>query len=327
MKYLITGGAGSLGRALVRRLTSEGSDEHEIVVYSRDEGKHAKHYASNQRVKCYIGDVRDIERLDFVFAVEKPDYVIHAAALKRIDDAENNPTECWKTNVVGSENVCRVAIKHETRRCILISTDKACLPANVYGASKFTAERIFSHYASCATKTKFASARYGNVIASRGSFIPSWREMLRGGKRITITHPECSRYLFTLNDAVGFILNCLYYNSGFGEVFVPYLKPYNIVDVLNCLVAMEGIERFEVEDVGIRPGEKLHEDMLAITELPNSYSFKFGDDSEAVCIVPSQSKYRYKNLYKGSPMNTSLNISKDMDELTELIKRGLSETN
>lgn len=325
MRYLITGGAGSLGKALVKELSK---DNHEIVVYSRDEGKHT-YYKDYSNVKCVIGDVRDLEKLTTTFKRERPGIVIHAAALKRIDDMEHHPDECWKTNVIGSENVCKAATEADSvSKCMLVSTDKACMPINVYGASKFTAERIFSHYSTFRSNTKFASVRYGNVIASRGSFIPMWQEKLRNGETIPITHEECARFLFTLNDAVKFVLTSIDIMEGRGEVYVPYLKPYKIVDVLKVLQRMEGVQSPDVKIMGIRPGEKLHEDMLSEPEIPLS-TVHFTPGPESIVRITSQVNTNESSgrPYTGKPMNTSLNINRDLDELEALIKRGLSETN
>jgi UDP-N-acetylglucosamine 4,6-dehydratase len=322
MSYLITGGAGSLGRALVRRLTGQGE---KVIVYSRDEGKHAKHFKGMKNVTCVIGDVRDFNRLDEVMSIYQISTVIHAAALKRIDDMELNPTECWKTNVVGSENVARAAMKNQVPKCMLISTDKACLPANVYGASKFVAERTFSRLNYNSLHTKLSAVRYGNVIASRGSFIPLWRDKLRNGEEIPITDSNCARFLFTLDDAVDFILTAVSKITVGGEVFIPKLKPYNIADVLNCLAEIEGVEEYAIKDIGVRPGEKLHEDMLAVTEVPNAWLIK---DSDIIALLSSHIKRpaSFYEKYDGPILNTSIDINKDMDELKSLIVRGSNES-
>ena len=154
MKYFITGGTGSLGKALVKRLMSEG---HQVVVYSRDEGKQALIYGQKKDVKCIIGDIRDYDKLYASMKKEKPDIVIHTAALKRIDDMEYHPDECIKTNIHGSDNVARAALLSDVKKCVLISTDKACQPVNVYGSSKFIAERLFTNYDYDSETTIFAS--------------------------------------------------------------------------------------------------------------------------------------------------------------------------
>ena len=177
---LITGGTGSLGKALIKRLKKINC---KLIVYSRDEGKQALSFGNDSSIIRVIGDVRDLNKLDVTMKRHKPDYVIHTGALKRIDDMEFYPDECVKTNIKGSENVAIAAEHNGVKKCILISTDKACQPINVYGSSKFIAERIFTNYDYNSTSTIFASVRYGNVIASRGSFIPLWMDLLSEGKR------------------------------------------------------------------------------------------------------------------------------------------------
>ena len=167
-KILITGGTGSLGKALIKRLNKNNT----IIVYSRDEGKQALEFGHDPSIIRIIGDIRDFDKLNITLKRQKPDYIIHTAALKRIDDMEFHPDECIKTNINGSENVARAALENNIEKCILVSTDKACQPVNVYGSSKFMAERIFTNYDYHSTDTIFASVRYGNVIASRGSFVP-----------------------------------------------------------------------------------------------------------------------------------------------------------
>ena len=163
MKYFITGGTGSLGKALIKRILR--NKKNKVVVYSRDEGKQANIFRNTNRVKCVIGDVRDFQKLDTTMRIHKPDFVIHTAALKRVDDMEFHPDECMKTNVYGSENVAIASLNHGVKKCMLISTDKACQPVNVYGSSKFIAERIFTNYDYNSDSTVFASVRYGNVLS------------------------------------------------------------------------------------------------------------------------------------------------------------------
>ena len=173
--YFITGGTGSLGKALINRLKSMGA---KVVVYSRDEAKQALIYGRDPSVECIIGDVRDYDKLNISIQRHRPNYIIHTAALKRIDDMEFYPDECVKTNINGSENVARAALQNHIEKCILISTDKACQPVNVYGSSKFIAERIFTNYDYNSNSTVFASVRYGNVINSRGSVIPFFKSFV-----------------------------------------------------------------------------------------------------------------------------------------------------
>ena len=207
-KILITGGTGSLGKALIKRLKEV---DCQLIVYSRDEGKQALLFSKDPDIIRVIGDIRDLDRLNVTMKRHKPDYVIHTAALKRVDDMEFNPDECVKTNIQGSENVAIASQNNGVKKCILISTDKACQPVNVYGSSKFIAERIFTNYDYNSNDTIFASARYGNVIASRGSFIPVWMDLLSENKKLQVTSMDCTRFLFTLSDAVDTVLSSLYF--------------------------------------------------------------------------------------------------------------------
>jgi UDP-N-acetylglucosamine 4,6-dehydratase len=314
---LITGGTGSLGKALIKRLKKSTC---KIIVYSRDEGKQALSFSGDSRVFTIIGDIRDYDKLLVSFKKYKPDYVIHTAALKRIDDMEFHPDECVKTNIQGSENVARAALESGVKKCILISTDKACQPVNVYGSSKFIAERIFTNYDYNSTETIFSSVRYGNVIASRGSFIPLWMEMIKDSKRIRVTDTEMTRFLFTLDDAVDAVLNALCHSVG-GEVFVPKINSYTILDVVNAISKITNKE-VQYDVVGIRPGEKLHEDMLAITELPFTYKVP---DINLLQIRPQYTNKTYQswNKYDGREFNSSLYLTDDIESLIQLINRGI----
>jgi FlaA1/EpsC-like NDP-sugar epimerase len=319
-KYLITGGTGSLGKALINKLKNDTNIE--IYVYSRDEGKHALLFGSDNSIKCIIGDIRDYEKLDLTFERIKPDYVIHTAALKRIDDMEFYPDECIKTNINGSENVAKASLKHGVKKCILVSTDKACQPVNVYGSSKFIAERIFTNYDYHSNNTVFASVRYGNVIASRGSFIPLWIDMINQNKTINITSDEMTRFLFTLDDAVNTVLNALYSAEG-GEVFIPKINSYNIMNVLEACKLLCKTDNVTTRFIGLRPGEKLHEDMLCKTELPYTYEV---NNKNLLCVRPQYTKRIHNNVWKkynDSEFNSFLHVNCDINTLLSLIKRGI----
>lgn len=318
LKFLITGGAGSLGKALVEYLKKDGL--YDIYVYSRDEGKHALTYGLDDDVTCVIGDVRDYDKLDVTFKRIQPDYVIHTAALKRIDDMEFHPDECIKTNIQGSENVARASLSNGVKKCILVSTDKACKPVNVYGSSKFIAERIFTNYDYNSNYTIFSSVRYGNVIASRGSFIPLFLEHINNGNVIKVTSDEMTRFLFTLDDAVQTVIQSLEHSIG-GEVFVPQINSYTLP---SCIRALEQIsnKKSRTELMGLRPGEKLHEDMLSETELP--FTFKV-PNINLLQIRPQYTKKSYQNFekYNGPHFNSELWVKDDIGKLVELINRGL----
>ena len=270
---LITGGTGSLGKALIKRL----KQANKIIVYSRDEGKQALIFGDNTEIMRVIGDIRDYDKLNITLQRHKVDYIIHTAALKRIDDMEFYPDECVKTNINGSENVARAALENNVEKCILVSTDKACQPTNVYGSSKFIAERIFTNYDYNSNSTVFASVRYGNVIASRGSFIPLWMDLLKNNQSIDVTSMLCTRFLFPLSDAVETVLNSLRYAQG-GEVFIPKFNSFKMSNVIKAVeeimnrdTLMNVPKTIDMEIIGMRPGEKFHEDMLAKTELDFTY--------------------------------------------------------
>ena len=315
-KILITGGTGSLGKKLVERLM----EDNEIIIYSRDEGKQATIFNNNKNVKKVIGDIRDYSKLNITFKIHQPDYIIHTAALKRIDDMEFYPDECIKTNINGSENVARAAINNNIEKCILVSTDKACLPVNVYGSSKFIAERIFTNYDYNSTSTIFASVRYGNVIASRGSFVPLFMDWIESGREIKLTSESMTRFLFTLDDAVDAVLGALKNSKG-GEVFVPQIDSYTLPTCVKALELLCG-KKAKTKVVGLRAGEKLHEDMLAKTELDFTFQAPY---QNLLQIRPQYTKKNYQDWekYTGPEFNSSLWVKNDIVELAQLLKKGI----
>jgi FlaA1/EpsC-like NDP-sugar epimerase len=315
---LITGGTGSLGQALIKNLTKL---KCKIIVYSRDEGKQALIYGNDSNIIKVIGDVRDYDKFNTTLKYHNPDYIIHAAALKRIDDMEIHPDECVKTNIQGSENVARAALENNIKKCILVSTDKACQPVNVYGSSKFIAERIFTNYDYNSRSTIFSSVRYGNVIASRGSFIPLWIQMASENKEINVTSEAMTRFMFTLDDAVDTVLNALEHSIG-GEVFVPQINSYTLP---SCIKALESLLQKDIKTkiIGLRPGEKLHEDMLAKTELPYTYKVH---DINLLQIRPQYTHKTYQDFkkYNGPEFNSELWVKDDIADLKILIANGLN---
>jgi FlaA1/EpsC-like NDP-sugar epimerase len=315
---LITGGTGSLGKALIKRLKQYNCT---IIVYSRDEGKQALEFGNDPSIIRVIGDIRDFDKLNVTLQRYKPDYIIHTAALKRIDDMEFYPDECVKTNINGSENVARAALENNIQKCILVSTDKACQPVNVYGSSKFIAERIFTNYDYYSKSTVFASVRYGNVIASRGSFIPLWIDMINNDQTLRVTSEDMTRFLFTLDDAVDTVLGALE-NAVGGEVFVPQINSYTLPTCIKALGEMLDKEP-KTQLMGLRPGEKLHEDMLAKTELDFTYQVP---GINLLQIRPQYTKKKYQDFekYNGPEFNSELWVKEDIKELSELIKKGLS---
>ena len=318
-RVFITGGTGSLGRALISHIKQMGWN---ITVYSRDEGKQALYFGDDPEITRVIGDIRDLEKLKTSMLLHKPDYVIHTAALKRVDDMEFHPDECVKTNIKGSENVAIAALCSNVKKCILISTDKACQPVNVYGSSKFIAERIFTNFDYNSDSTIFASVRYGNVIASRGSFIPSWKKLIENQKPIKVTSMECSRFLFTLKSAVYTVLGALSSAQG-GEVFIPKISAYSMNTVIKAMKLVCDVDDVGYEIVGMRPGEKIHEDMLAQTELPFTYEV----DNRLLVVKPQYTKknHTYDVKYYGDHFNSSLHLETDASKLSELIIAGLNQ--
>jgi UDP-N-acetylglucosamine 4,6-dehydratase len=233
---------------------------------------------------------------------------------------EFHPDECIKTNVLGSQNVATAALANNVEKCILISTDKACQPINVYGSSKFIAERIFTNFDYNSETTIFSSVRYGNVIASRGSFIPLWMEKVKNNEEIPITSLECSRFLFTLNDAVFTVLSSLVKAQG-GEVFIPKISSYNLETVLKSVKSLVGVDEAKTVINGMRPGEKIHEDMLAKTELPFTYEV----DENLLVVIPQYTNkiHSYDKKYEGKEFNSLLHLDDDVENLKEIIEEGI----
>lgn len=259
---LVTGGTGSFGRALVKVVVEDFRPE-KLIIFSRDELKQfemGQQYSDAQYpfLRYFIGDVRDLDRLEF--AMRDVDYVIHAAALKQVPVAEYNPFECIRTNVHGAENVVRAAIRTGVKRVVALSTDKAANPINLYGASKLASDKIFVAANALAGRggTRFAVVRYGNVVGSRGSVVPVFQRLIEAGaKRLPITDVRMTRFLITLRQGVNVVLSSLAMMSG-GELFVPKIPSVKMVDLAAAM-----LPGADVEVIGIRPGEKLHEVMIS----------------------------------------------------------------
>lgn len=269
MRILITGGTGSLGQALAERLLQDGAER--IVIFSRDEAKQqdmCERLGDPDQLRFRLGDVRDIDRLAEVMWPGTIDAVIHAAALKRIDRVSYDPDEVLKTNDGGTHNVLKAAIQARVPKVLLVSSDKAVAPANVYGASKFMAEvRAVSYNVyGGPSGTKSGAVRYGNVWGSRGSVMLKWKQALREGQPLVITDLAMTRFVITLPQAVDFVLTSLARLRG-GEVFVPRLPSMRLSD-LASVAAPADAQRVVV---GLRPGgEKLHERLLSEEELPRT---------------------------------------------------------
>ena len=258
---LVTGGTGSFGKAFVRYVLANYKPRR-LAVFSRDELKQWEMAGElpQQTYPCLrylIGDVRDPARLDM--AMRGVDYVIHAAALKQVPTAEYNPFECIHTNVIGAENIVQAAIRNRVQRVIALSTDKAANPINLYGASKLASDKIFvaGNNLSGSTDMLFAVVRYGNVIGSRGSVVPLFRDLIaKGADSLPLTDDRMTRFWITLNQGVEFVLSCLGLTRG-GEIFVPKIPSMRMVDLAKAMAP-----QLPHKIVGIRPGEKLHEVMV-----------------------------------------------------------------
>ncbi|MCY1721040.1 UDP-N-acetylglucosamine 4,6-dehydratase (inverting) [Prolixibacteraceae bacterium Z1-6] len=279
---LITGGTGSFGKKFVETILNRYPDVKRIVIYSRDELKQfelkQKYPASDYpQLRFFIGDVRDGERLKR--ACEGIDVIIHAAAIKQVDTAEYNPDECIKTNVNGAQNVINAALATGVKDVVALSTDKACAPINLYGATKLVSDKLITAANNMKGKRdiKFSAVRYGNVMGSRGSVIPFFMNKRKEGV-LPITHSEMTRFNISLQAGVDMVLYAIENHLG-GEIFVPKIPSYKIMDIAEAIAPS-----CKTVDVGIRPGEKLHEEMITETDALNTI-----DLGKYYAILPSVS--------------------------------------
>lgn len=266
---LVTGGTGSFGKKFAKRVLEE-YEPKKLIIFSRDEMKQwemKKSFSQHNNIRYFIGDVRDSDRLHRAF--NGVDIIVHAAALKIVPTAEYNPFEAVKTNVIGAENVINVAIDNKVGKVLALSTDKAASPINLYGATKLCSEKMFiaaNNYA--AGDTVFSVVRYGNVLGSRGSVVPFFKECRSAGK-VPITDDRMTRFWITLDQGVDVVLNGLKDMKG-GEIFVPKIPSMKITDLAEAICP-----DCKQEVVGIRPGEKLHETLLSKDD--GIYSYEYED--------------------------------------------------
>jgi UDP-N-acetylglucosamine 4,6-dehydratase/5-epimerase len=301
---LITGGTGSLGKALTKKIFYRHPKIGKIIVFSRDEQKHfqmRQEFSSEkfQNLEFIIGDVRDLQSLKSAF--NKVDYVIHAAAMKHVHLSENNPEECIKTNVGGAQNVIKAAQETRVTNIVSLSTDKACAPVNLYGATKLTSDKLF--IAANNNKNsgiKFSVVRYGNVMSSNGSVIPFFLNKKTTGE-LPITHPEMTRFNITLDEGVDMVLYALE-NAWGGELFVPKIPSYNIMDLAKAIDPS-----CKIKVIGIRPGEKVHEEMISSSDSYNTY-----DIGQYYVILPTVVKWElgeFINEYKAVKVPIGFNYN------------------
>ena len=277
---LITGGTGSFGKQFIKTILERYPNVKTIRIFSRDELKQfelKQEYLNNNKLRFFIGDVRDRNRM--IEACEGVDVIIHAAAIKQVDTAEYNPTECIRTNIAGAENVIKAALSCGVKDVVALSTDKACAPINLYGATKLASDKLFSAANNIrgSKDIRFSVVRYGNVMGSRGSVIPFFMQKKESGL-IPITHEEMTRFNISLQDGVNMVMFALENHLG-GEIFIPKIPSYKILDIAEAIAP--GVS---TKVVGIRPGEKLHEEMITDTDSLNTI-----DLGDYYAILPSVS--------------------------------------
>lgn len=303
---LVTGGTGSFGKAFLRWALDE-LDPRRLVVFSRDELKQfevRQALGDDPRLRWFIGDVRDRARL--TRAMHAVDYVVHAAALKQVDTAEYNPFEYIATNVTGSENVVEAAIDCGVKKVVALSTDKASSPINLYGATKLCADRLFisaNHYAAH-HETRFSVVRYGNVMGSRGSVIPLWAGLAARGEPLPITDYRMSRFWITLPQALRFVIDSFDLMDG-GELYVPRIPSMRILDLARAVAP-----GCKTRQVGIRPGEKLHEEMIAPDDSRRTVSL-----GDRYVVMPYVAGWGYEPPRDGKPVPEGFAYRSDTNDL------------
>lgn len=326
---LITGGTGSLGKALTKHILNASPGIKRLVIYSRDEQKQfqmAIEYPVKKypQLRFFVGDVRDFDRLKR--AIKGIDYVIHAAAMKHVHIAEYNPMECVKTNIMGAENVINACLETEVERVVALSTDKAAAPINLYGATKLASDKLFvaANNITGWNPIKFSVVRYGNVMGSNGSVIPFFIDRKKDGV-LPITDPGMTRFNISLQGGVDMVMHALEHAWG-GEIFVPKIPSYKILDVAEAI----GPD-CEKPVIGIRPGEKIHEEMITASD--SYYTYDLG---KYFVIIPSTHKWKIedfisqcnaKKVAMGFSYNSGQNTEwETVESLRALIKEHVDAT-
>lgn len=316
---LITGGTGSFGKKFVETILRDYPNVKKIVIYSRDELKQfelKQKYPEKDyhQLRFFIGDVRDGERLKR--ACEGIDVIIHAAAIKQVDTAEYNPDECIKTNVHGAQNVINAALQTGVKHVVTLSTDKACAPINLYGATKLTSDKLFTaaNNISGSKDIRFSVVRYGNVMGSRGSVIPFFINKRDSGvKELPITDMRMTRFNISLQAGVDLVMFAIGHHLG-GEIFIPKIPSYHIVDVAKAIAP-----NLPQVEVGIRPGEKLHEEMITATDAMNTI-----DLGRYYAILPSVSfkhqREEYLEHHQAKLVPEGFHYSSDQNEEWETVE-------
>ncbi len=314
---LITGGTGSFGKAFVS-LTLKKLKPKKIIIYSRDESKQwdmQENYKNNSKIKFIIGDIRDYVNLNN--AMKGADFVVHAAATKIVPTAEINPFECIKTNINGSMNVINASINNNVKKVIALSTDKACNPVNLYGATKLAADKLFisGNLDKLKNNTYFSIVRYGNVIGSRGSVIPYFKSIAKKKTKIPITSLDMTRFIINLKQCVEFVWMAFDKMHG-GEIFVKKIPSIKILDIANAISSKKNYYKL----IGIRSGEKLHEEMISLDDA--NFTYEFNDfykilpsilDKKIFKKMSSNGKKVKKNFSYKSNLNESWETSKALE--------------
>jgi UDP-N-acetylglucosamine 4,6-dehydratase/5-epimerase len=325
---LITGGTGSFGKQFVKRLLEQYPSVKKVIIFSRDE---LKQYEMSQvfsdkdypQIRYFIGDIRDKTRL--IYALEGVEIVIHAAALKQVPAAEYNPFEAIKTNVLGAQNLIEACIEKGVKKVVALSTDKAAAPINLYGATKLCSDKLFvaANLYSGAHDIQFSVVRYGNVMGSRGSVIPFFLQKKKDGV-LPITHEKMTRFNITLNQGVDLVFYAIE-NMWGGEIFVPKIPSYRILDVAEAIAP-----ECKIEIIGIRPGEKIHEEMITETDALSTIEFE-----KYFVILPSFKPIwnleEFKITFNGIKCNEGFRYNSgenrewlNVDDIRYLIKTNLS---
>ncbi len=297
---LITGGTGTFGKEITKFIL-DNTKVKKLIIFSRDENKQfemSKQFFFHKQIRFFIGDVRDEGRL--MTAFRGVDYVIHAAAMKHVPASEYNPIECIKTNIDGTEALITASIERKVKKVISLSTDKACNPINLYGATKLCAEKLFVNANQYSDFTKFSVVRYGNVIGSRGSVIPYFKNLIDEKKVLPLTSKEMTRFFIPIQDALRFVLESLNMSNG-GEIFIPKMNSIKMLDLIKLLDT-----KAKIKVIGIRPGEKLHESLFSFDEARSVYQNKssFIIYSENLVFKKKYGKkLNKKNAYMSSDVN------------------------